>query len=393
MKKNLLWLPVFLILVQAAPSFAQSIQPLRYKIAVFTPLYLDSVFDAANNYRYNKSFPKFLNPGLEFYEGAQFALDSLQKVGAPLEVYYYDSKAKRSTISQQLSKPELRDVNLIIGNSSSGDVRVLADAALQKKVPFISATLPNDAGVANNPYMVILNSTLRTHCEGIYRYLQKYHAADKIILFRKPGVQEDLVLGYFQDFPKSLSGNRLNIQFANIGNNFSAYTLTQNMDSTRRTVCIAGSLEEGFGTKLVQQLAAASKTYPLTIIGMPTWDGINFRGDEYSNVDILYSTPFFYNRSAKLASEITTDFTARFNGRPTDMFYRGYEVMLRFALLLLETKKDIASNLTLKGNTVFTPFDIQPVFLNKEAMTLDYFENKKLYFIKVYNGAKAPVSF
>jgi hypothetical protein len=57
--------------------FAQSTS--KQKIAVFVPLYLDSAFDATNSYRYDKNFPKFINPGLEFYEGVQFALDSLTK--------------------------------------------------------------------------------------------------------------------------------------------------------------------------------------------------------------------------------------------------------------------------------------------------------------------------
>ncbi|WP_431211653.1 hypothetical protein ACQ86N_38515 [Puia sp. P3] len=51
----------------------------RYRVAIFAPLYLDSAFDATGNYRYDKNFPKYFNPGLEFYEGAQLALDSLQK--------------------------------------------------------------------------------------------------------------------------------------------------------------------------------------------------------------------------------------------------------------------------------------------------------------------------
>ena len=90
-------------------------------------------------------------------------------------------------------------------------------------------------------------------------------------------------------------------------------------------------------------------------------------------------------------TQITNEFISRIDGRPTDMFYRGYETMLRFALLLLDTKKDIASNLTRKGNYIFTQFDIQPVFLNKQNMTLDYFENKKLYFIRINNGIKSVV--
>jgi hypothetical protein len=48
----------------------------------------------------------------------------------------------------------------------------------------------------------------------------------------------------------------------------------------------------------------------------------------------------------------------------------------------------VASNLTMKGNQVFTRFDIQPVFKDKRSMTLDYFENKNLYFVRVIGGSK-----
>jgi hypothetical protein len=66
-------------------TFAQSNS--KQKIAVFAPLYLDSAFDVYNTYRYDKNFPKFINPGLEFYEGIQLALDSLTKEKVPLESF------------------------------------------------------------------------------------------------------------------------------------------------------------------------------------------------------------------------------------------------------------------------------------------------------------------
>jgi hypothetical protein len=72
--------------------------------------------------------------------------------------------------------------------------------------------------------------------------------------------------------------------------------------------------------------------------------------------------------------------------RPSDMVFRGYEVTFKYAKLLLQYGKDIASNLANKYAKVFTDFDIQPI-LNKQNMTLDYFENKKLYFLKWQDGA------
>src|SRR5687767_11702173 len=98
-----------------APPPPPAIQ--RHKIALFTPLYLDSAFDANGNFRYEKSGAKFTNAGLEFYYGAQMALDSLEKRGAPLEVYVYDTKGKE-TLGDQLAKPEIADVDLIIAQSN-----------------------------------------------------------------------------------------------------------------------------------------------------------------------------------------------------------------------------------------------------------------------------------
>jgi hypothetical protein len=51
----------------------------------------------------------------------------------------------------------------------------------------------------------------------------------------------------------------------------------------------------------------------------------------------------------------------------------------------LQYGKDLSSNLGNKQIKVFTDFDIQPV-INKQNRSLDYFENKKLYFLKWQDG-------
>jgi hypothetical protein len=377
---------IFIALICALPFLSAVAQDsARLKIAIFTPLYLDSAFDAAGNFKYEKTGAKFVNPGLEFYYGAQLAIDSLEKRGAPLEVFVYDTRSKES-IGQQLAKPELSDLELIIAQSNVPETKMIAEQAQHRKIPFISATLPNDAGVLNNPYFVVLNSTLQSHVEGIYRFLQKYHSLDRIIVFRKQGVQEDLIKSHFNDFSKTTLSTPLNIKFVDLGPDFNPQSVAANLDSTRRTVCIAGSLDENFGMRLTQTLSNLNKRYPVRLIGMPTWDNLNF--SKVTDLEIIYTNPFFYNRGNVLETELDKEYNAKMAARPTDLFFRGYETTLRFALLLLETRQDMTSNLTRKGNTVLTQFDIQPVFKDKAAMTLDYFENKHLYFIKVFGGVK-----
>ncbi|RYY97771.1 MAG: hypothetical protein EOO11_09960 [Chitinophagaceae bacterium] len=381
---------LLLLLVLASAAGAVSAQaPKRHKIALIAPLYLDSAFDAANNYRFNTQFPKYLNPGLEFYLGAQAALDSLSRAGAPLDVFVVDARSSRKPLAGELHGADLKDAALFIASSNAAETRLLAEEASRRKVPFVSATLPNDAGVTNNPYYVVLNSTLRTHVEALYKYYQRTAATDRVILFTRSGAQEAQVRDYLQDYAKVTTGTPLKIQVQTVTDATEDEAVVAMLDSTKRNVCLVGSLDEDFASGIAGALRSAGPAYQIQIAGMPTWDAFNFRSTEYRGMDILYTTPFYYAKPTPLATQVGRQFSSRQNGRPTDLFYRGYEVTLRFALLLLDTDGDMAPNLSRKGNTVFTPFNIQPVFLDPAHPTLDYFENKHLYFIRVQHGARS----
>lgn len=360
---------------------------LKHKIAIFTPLYIDSAFDNDDEYRYSKNvFPKFINPGLEFYEGAQLALDSLNKEKAPLEIFVYDTKSAKTSIQQQLNKAVMDGIELIITNCSSAEVKIFADAGLKKNIPIINVNVPNDGGVMANPFFIVLNPTLRTQCEGIYKYLQKYYSLDNIVIFRKKGQLEDRIKSYIDEFGKNTVAVPMPLKYVELTDSFTMNQLKPYLDTTNQTMCIAGSLDENFGKRLTQQLAALKKqNYQATVMGMPTWDGISFNKPEYKGIEIIYSTPFYNTKTDKASQSITQRFNKIMFARPSDMVFRGYEVTFRFARMLLQYGNDIASNLANKYLKIFTDFDIQPV-LNNQNMTLDYFENKKLYFLKWQDG-------
>jgi hypothetical protein len=359
----------------------------RHKVAIFVPLYLDSAFDASNNYRYEKNFPKFINPGLEFYEGVQLALDSLQKDSARLDVHIYDTRSVSQPVARVLQSPEFQGTELIIGHVNSGEMLQLATTAARMNITFINANFPNDGGITNNPDFVILNSTLRTHCEGIYRYIQRNYPTKPVVLFRKKGTQEDRLKAYFDDITRTTNSIPLKIKYVTLDDAFDATALMPSLDSTTQTVCVAGSLDENFARMLCQSLASINHTYETTIIGMPTWDNIDFTKPEFKGEEITYTTPFYINPNDVLVRVIQQYFKIKFYSRPSDMFFRGYETTLRFSKLLLHVgAKGLSTSLGEKKYKIFTDFDIEPVFLNRQNMTLDYFEDKKLYFIKKVDG-------
>ncbi len=389
MKRNFYWFFFPLLFVHIQSLFAQNDSPVaKQRIAIFAPLYLDSAFDASYNYRFGTNFPKYITPGLEFYEGAQIALDSLAREGDSLEVFIFDTRSASKDLKEQLEQVKADSVQMIIAyNSAVSEMQQMAFSSQKMKIPFINVNLPNDGGIYENPYFVILNSTLRTHIEGIYRYIQKYYPLDNIIVFRKKGQMEDLIQSYIDDAGKNTMSVPLKMKYVDLPDSFSVNQLTPHLDSNRHSLCIAGSLDENFGKHMAQQLASVSSRYPVTLMGMPTFDNIDleFSKREFKGLEIVYSTPFYNPRTDSVSQKIINWFNSKMFARPGDMVMRGYEATWRFSKLLLKYKKDIASNISRKEYNVFRELDIQPV-MNKKTLTLDYFENKKLFFIKMQNG-------
>lgn len=356
----------------------------RTRVAIFAPLFLDSAFSPSGSYKLGGGFARFLMPGLEFYEGARMALDTLGKEGIPLEVFIYDTRSTTRPLQSIISSEEMKDIALMIGSTNLPETKLLAAAALRKKIPFISATLPSDGATVNNPYFVVLNSTLRTHCEGIYKYIQKNYSSSPVVVFRQKGENDMGIRGYLQEMGKTTSSIPLKVKFVELGTNFSPDTLTSFLDSSR-TICIGASLDDNFSRKLAAALAGHNKELPGILFGMPTWDDISFKKPEFKGLEIFYTTPYYNPRTDKISQTIGANYKNLFRARPSDMVFKGYEATHRFIKLITEYKTEAASNLGVKKFKVFHDFDIQPV-MHKDTLSLDYFENRKLYFVKTLNG-------
>ena len=379
---------LFLVLLNYLISFSQAaFQPKHHKIAVFVPLYLDSAFNQSQDYEYGKNFPKFLNPGLEFYEGLQLAADSLNKTTAAIDVYVYDTRSAGTSVANVIHTPDFDNVELIIGQVTKEELIQLADIAKKKNIPFINTNLPNNYGVVDNPSLVLLNSTLKTHVQAIYKFLQKGYATTPVVVFTRKGDQEDKLKSYFADIEHNSASSFLKPTFVTLNNGFTTRQLIPYLDSTRTTMCIAGSLDEQFAKQLCMNLAVLNKTYPVQVMGMPTWDGIrDFEKRDYNGLEIFYSTPFYNAKTDKASAYIINYFKNNLYSRPTDVVFRGYECMMRFSKLLVDNGNGQTAAIGEKKYKVFTDFDIQPV-LNNHSFSIDYYENRKLYFIKLLDGS------
>ncbi|MEO7307977.1 MAG: ABC transporter substrate-binding protein, partial [Ferruginibacter sp.] len=301
-------------------------KPPVYKVGIFAPLYLDSVF-TKNTFRYRQTLPRFIMPAVDFVQGALIALDSLQVGEDYIAASIYDSKSYTQPVADLIRNNKLDSLQLIIGSVKDEEYVLLADFALQKNIPFISATYPNDGGVTGNPFLVIMNSTLKAHCDAIYSYLVQTHGTDKIYLCRQKGAQEDMVASYFKKINEQDGKPLLSIETLNVDDNLNAAFLRSKLDSNRKSVIIGGSLDETFAVNIAKACFALQKTYPLTLIGMPNWDNFSalFNKKELADLPIYYTTTYYNDKTDGFSKALTAAYHKKYKGKPTDMAFKGFE--------------------------------------------------------------------
>jgi hypothetical protein len=388
-KKTCRILLAFLLLGPWAGAKAQpdSSAPIAtYRVGIFAALYLDSVF-TGTAYRYGKTFPKFALQGLDFVQGAQIALDSMKVPNANIDVKIYDSKSYTQGINTLINNKSLDSLHIIIGSVKDQDYFQLANFARQKNIPFISATHPNDGGITANPYTVIVNPTLKAHCEAIYAFILQNHGTDKIYLVRKPGSQENNVEEHFKKINAPDGNPLLKIEVVNINEDFSM--LKNKMDSNRISIIIGGSLNETFSVSLANYVQSISDIYPVTLIGMPNWDGFGsiLNNKKLKDFPVYYTSPYYNTKWDVYSKKIKEVYLKKYKGVPSDLTYKGFETAYHFTNLVSRYPTSLMNHLNDYPFRIFSDYHFKPVFLNKNKEVPDYFENKNLYFVKIMNGS------
>lgn len=359
-----------------------------FRVGIFTPLYLDSVFTTEGKFRYKQGIPKFISPSVDFINGAQIALDSLKLDSNKVQAYIYDTRSYKDPVDKLISNGKLETLDLIIGSVKDVEYKQLANFALSKNIPFVSATYPNDGGITQNPFMLVVTSTLKAHCEAIYSFVLQNHGTDRVFLVKKKGYQEDKIAEYFKEMNEPDGTPLVNIQTIN-ADSISSSMLAKRLDSNRQCIIIGGSLDEKFASSLTAACYNLSTQYTLTLVGMPNWDGFKslMKKDRFEDFPIYFTTPYYNLKTDDYSKMLMDGYTKKYKGNPGDMVFKGFETTYFFIKLLMAYPKNFMNQLNNSRFNVFSDYNFRPVYLNKSDSIPDYFENKHLYFVRILNGA------
>ncbi|HUZ58582.1 MAG TPA: ABC transporter substrate-binding protein [Hanamia sp.] len=356
-----------------------------YRVAIFAPLYLDSLF-MGSILRSQTSIPGFAMAGLDFVQGAQLALDTLTLNGKHVEAYIYDSKSVNQPVLWLVRNGKLDNLDLIIGSVKEPEYSLLAQFAQQKNIPFVSATYPNDGGLRKNPFLIIVNSTLKAHCEGIFSYILQKHDTENIYLVKKKN--DNRIDNYFRDINFRNGKPLLKIRTIMLDSSISSDGLKYLVDTTKPMVIIGASLNETFSEKLADAVYPIQKTNKVVFIGMPNWDGFDnfYNKDAYADFPICFTTPHFDAKNNALSNYLDSTYFKLYRASPSDMVEKGFETTYDFTNVLIKHPGEFMQNL---NDTLYAPlhdFNFQPIFHDTDSTLPDYYENKHLFIMQILNG-------
>ncbi|PUZ27369.1 ABC-type branched-chain amino acid transport system, substrate-binding protein [Chitinophaga costaii] len=363
------------------PAFAREKKKAAYNIAVFAPFYLDSAFAGASDLPPGRSLPRFALPGLEFYEGVQLAADTLQQQGINVKLFVYDNKS-RQNIPTLISSGALDSMDLIMGSLNAVELKDLSEFARNKEINLVSATYPNDAGINNNPFLLLANSTLRTHCEALQNFAQKGFSTRNILLFHRNSPLEKKLAEDFKTAYNNMDYDKKSrIRDVVFDNNITDQQMANYLLTDRPNVCIVTALDEAGAKAVVRKLAVQAPNFPLHIFGMPTWDVMKFKEPEFKGLQVYYSTPYFNEKNDVFSRYINDYFRRVYKARPSDMVFKGFELTYYFAQLLQNDGVYFTRDVN-NSRKLYTNYNFQPVYAQEGEAVPAYFENKNIYIIQ-----------
>lgn len=370
------------------PGYPQSVKKDVYRVDLLLPLYLNEVVYKGATPNMN-SIPEVHRQGLDFYQGALIAADSMAKHGFKLELYVHDIMDANNAVSKLVQDGRLNGTDLIIGMLQSNDIPVVAGYAKQQHINFVSALSPSDAGIQDNPYFIIIQPTLGTHVEKMLEYsTRKSRHGERFLIYRDSSYAEDAYSMIKNEFNK----NRLARIKYTATTNFNSYKDQFSTEDTNIVYCTLLNTQDALD--IIKKLNAVGTAYKFKVFGMPTWkflQGLSV-ADAYPNLAVYYTSPFDFDAAGNSALIRTFIAQNREYGprMPTEFTYRGYDLMYWMSNLLQQYGPVFDASLKDARNDLFTPYDIMPAW-NDDNDYL-YLENRQLYMIQFQNGIRKIVN-
>ncbi|MDQ3192096.1 MAG: LysM peptidoglycan-binding domain-containing protein [Bacteroidota bacterium] len=308
--------------------------PGEYKIALFLPFFLDYNDSLTLNkkpYEKNTLFQKSIVP-LEFYEGFLLSIDSLKELGFHANIYVYDTAKDSAQVEIILKKPELKEMDLIVGPLYLSDFVKVSKFALENRIHIVSPFIQQNTIISSNSFVSKVIPAYTTQFEQVAGFISDSFPNQNLILVHNSTIDDKPMV---KAFLKQANKNNLQVKEVNyLSSDFK--TVQQALSPVKKNILIVPSNDRAFVTELITNLYFSSTSdKEIVVFGSDSW--LNFE-----NLDINYlhklnthmATASYVNFEDEKIKNFIKVYREKYSTDPTMYAFQGYDLGYFYLSLL-----------------------------------------------------------
>lgn len=323
---------------------------------------------------------------IQIYEGALLALDSLEKTGANVKLYVYDSDAGNDTTKTRkiLLKYELKDMDLIIGPVFAKSSATAARYAEKHEINIVNPLSKRGEIVKGNTCMFKVQPSEDAVAQKLAAFIISRHPDANVLIVRNTRSEDPELAKLIQQ--------KIKAQLQQSGRPASAIPVndivyqtelfsgvSNHLSTVKDNIVIVLSNNSVFIPDFISRLNNLHKSHNIILIGSPDWETldpetdylVNLNYHQYSFDWVDYSDPAIKNFQKK--------FQSRFSTTPESDKYAflGYDMTLFFVKAMMDYGHDFGPCIGNQANNSDSPFYF------KKSGTKDGYENMHLNILKI----------
>ncbi len=287
----------------------------EYNIALLLPLMIesnemrDTLFtreqdksNRENVQAYSLLDPRSVN-AIEFYEGFLLAIDSIKKKGLNINLHVFDTERSPQNVRAILSKPDMTDMDLIVGPFYSFNVEIVTGFALFHHIPMVSPVSTDRQFINGNPYVFQFCPSEIIETKAAAEFLKNQADKNILIIYSGDSAELDIIRRYKAEILKSMIFQRPLEQIAFstvIANDTSEVDLSEYLTKDKANLVLIPSSSEPYVSTIMARLNFQELDYDITVFGLPAWvNFINIDLDYFHRLKAHYLTPFYFKPGDK----------------------------------------------------------------------------------------------
>lgn len=294
----------------------------KYSVALMLPFF--SAFKDSSGM--SDKDHKLRDVALNFYRGAMTAVDSLDAMGFNAELYVYDVLDGITMAGNVLAKPEMKEMDLIIGPTYREPINEVSKWSARHGVHVVCPIQQPNSVLLSSPNMSKAWASSISQWETIAAYVHQNHKNDNVILVNTNNIEDKRRVDAFRSHYTALTGDSTMTEVAVASG--SLYGVRDKLSATKHNVVIAPTHDRNLINSLLKGLSATENT---TLFGTEEWENMELiEAKDRNRLHLHYPRVVAVDYNSERIRNWILAYRKKFKSEPTDYAILGFDVMMYY---------------------------------------------------------------